>query len=111
VTFLRRWWSRYWPWAAAGVWLIAYELYAAITKRRRTLSQLVWRARRYAPWLPWIVIPLVGLVLAHFFFGLCGPLQERSSDVSIEPDRVTVSETIEAEADCPDVLLDRRQPE
>jgi hypothetical protein len=83
MKFLRRWWSRYWPWGVAAVWLIGYELYAAITKRRKTLSQLVWAAHGRAWWLPWLVGPIVVLVWLHFFHGLWGPSQPSLPDVQV----------------------------
>lgn len=62
----------YWPWLAVIVLLVTYELVAVATGGR-TLSQMVWRAQSHAPWLVWIVLGVVGLLVAHFFFGLWAP--------------------------------------
>lgn len=62
----------YWPWVAALGLLVVYELVAVVTGMR-TLSQMVWRAEQRAPWLVWVVLAVVGVLLAHFFFGLLAP--------------------------------------
>lgn len=61
--------TAYWPWWVGLGWLLGYELYAALT-HRPTLSQLVWRAQARFPPLRWIALPLIGLLVAHFWFGL-----------------------------------------
>lgn len=61
-----------WPWLTALVLLVVYELIAVATGGR-TLSQMVWRAEQRHPWLVWVVLAVVGVLLAHFFFGLLAP--------------------------------------
>lgn len=60
------WFTDYWPWWVMVIWLVGYELVAVAT-RRPTLSQLVWRAPR---WLRFLVIPLLILLVLHFWYGL-----------------------------------------
>lgn len=56
---------RYWPWWVALGWLLGYELVALATDRP-TLSQLYWTAQARAPYLPYIVIPFVVVLVLHF---------------------------------------------
>ncbi len=63
--FLRR----YYPWLIPILWLITYELFAVFGPAQ-TLSQIVW----HAPfWIVAIVVPLVVILVLHFWFGLWGP--------------------------------------
>jgi len=63
------WFLSNWPWWVAFGWLIGYELFALAT-HRRTLSQMATRANRRYPPLRWIVIAIVIVLIAHFWFGL-----------------------------------------
>lgn len=56
----------YWQWWIVIFWLAGYEIYALVT-HQATLSRLVWRAYRDSPWLPWVVAPIAGVLLVHFF--------------------------------------------
>lgn len=64
--------KRYWPWWVALGWLLGYEAWAALT-HHTTLSRMVWRASTAWPALPWVVIPFVALLVAHFWFGVFAP--------------------------------------
>ena len=79
---------RYWPWWVTLGWLIGYEL-VALARHRATLSQLVWRGSRRWKWLPWVVIPLTAILIAHFWFGLWGP---KVLDVSTLPGATTLGD-------------------
>jgi hypothetical protein len=57
---------RYWPWWVAFAWLLAYEAYALISGTA-TLSRMVWRAQVQWLGLVWVVLGIVGVLLAHFF--------------------------------------------
>ena len=75
---------RTWPWWAALAFLLSYEVFALWTQRpwasdthRQTLSQMATRAARRHPWLPWVMLGIVALLLLHFWgcttFGICIP--------------------------------------
>ena len=61
---MKNWFKKYWPWLAALIWLAGYELYAVFATSTPTLSRLVWDAPLY---IVWIVVPLVIILLIHFF--------------------------------------------
>ncbi len=56
---------RYWPWWVAIAWMLGYETFA-IVAGRPTLSQLYWRAQDSWSPLPFVVIAVVVVLLAHF---------------------------------------------
>jgi hypothetical protein len=58
---------RYWPWWIAFGWLLGYEA-VAIATRRPTLSEMYWRAQDRAPYLPYIVVAVVVVLLLHFIW-------------------------------------------
>lgn len=60
---------RYWPWWVTIAWLLGYELFA-VASGRATLSQLVWRGQARSAALVWVAVPLVTLLMLHFFAGL-----------------------------------------
>ena len=47
--------------------LVGYELWAAISKGRPTISQYIWRAQRRYPWLKYVVLASLGVLAWHFF--------------------------------------------
>jgi hypothetical protein len=56
---------RYWPWWVPLIWMLVYECVALATSAP-TLSELYWRAQDRAPYLPYIVIPFVAILIVHF---------------------------------------------
>lgn len=84
------WFRRYWAWAVPLAWLIGYEIWAALKSHRKTLSELIWKGRKGFPALPWIVIPVVALLLLHFFGGLWQPPNEPTT-YSASPSAPTCS--------------------
>jgi hypothetical protein len=71
------WILTYWPVTLPLLFMGVYELFALATKvtpllgpKRPTITALVRKAHsRWKP-LPYVVIPVMVILVAHFFFGL-----------------------------------------
>lgn len=57
-----------WPWAVAFAWLVVFECWALATNHR-TLSERARSIGRRRPWVPWVVVAVVVVLVGHFWMG------------------------------------------
>jgi hypothetical protein len=70
------------PWDIAIAWLVTYEIWAVLTGHT-TLSRMVWRSNKRWKWFKWVALGVIGVLIAHLWFGLWGP---SAFDVQQKPD-------------------------
>lgn len=59
---------RYWPWWILLAYMLIYEAVAITRRDLPTFSEMYWQGQDAWPALPWVVVPVVVVLLVHFVF-------------------------------------------